>query len=212
MKKSKRTKERATRNTLPKAIAAAWKAGDKHDAMQVAIFGRKPVGRCRYFESVTDLARRLYFLLNAEKDAELQKELASCADAVRCSWKEIENELKIHKTWNDSEWFKILEQEFQHVCDEDANVRLFSQFGTKQNPHKNPNWFRQVLVANIGLVETKVLDKQSGSLIPKQPHPLNEIANKFHVQVKTLRREVRKMGIKPGKAGRPKRRKPTPLI
>jgi predicted metalloprotease with PDZ domain len=82
-----------------------------------------------------------------------------------------------------------LERELNRVRDQDAKTILFEQFARVKSTANNPNWFRQMLIANLGL---------------KQPHPLARLAKEIGLDAKTLRREVRKMGVKRGAAGRPK--------
>lgn len=210
MKKRKRTKENTTRETLPKAIAAAFKSGDKATAMRLAIHGKADSARrCLLFGTMTDLVGDLAFLCKVSRDSDLQKEVLP--QWIETKLHEIECEFEIHAAWEDRKWFNSFDRELKRVSKEGANPLLFSQFGTKQNPRKNPNWFRQILIANQGPVKFQ-LDKESKTLRERKPHPLFDLAGEYGIEVKSLRREARKMGIKPGKAGRPKTRKPVPLI
>jgi hypothetical protein len=223
----KQATAKATRSTLPKAIAAAYKSGDKNKAMDLAIYERDTT-------SLTELARRLFWYLKVQrcKNKTFRDAVANAAapaqertgdfsepppkrdldtktkEAIIKNWCNRElNELKIkmHIGMARSENFTAdFEREYKRVFNEDATAILFDKPGTKKSATNNPNWFRQILIANLGLVETKVWDKQSKRLISRKPVPLARIAKVFGLQVRGLRREARKMGVGSGTAGRPK--------
>lgn len=218
-------KETAQRNTLPKAIAAAFKSGKKHGALDLAVYGRK-------MTVLVNLARDLYWLCRVQQPD--IKQMAMSSGGERHGWEpprrqsakeraqrlerwterkrlELETRLTILAK-RDPRWLKKLEREFERVGKEDAEAILFNPPSNKKSAANNPNWFRQILIANLGLVETKVWDKQSVNLISRQPYPLNKVAKEIRMDVSHVRREVRKLGIKPGNAGRPKRQVTLPYL
>jgi hypothetical protein len=216
---------KVTRNTLPKAIAASYKSGDRNEAMDLAVFGRETT-------VLTALARDLYWFCRVQhpKGKEICVSMSSGGErhgwepprrqSLRerkqsfqywnnCKAKELLAQIETGGIWYNENFLADLEREFDRVCKEDANIRPFERFGNKQNPRRNPNWFRQILIANLGLVKTKVWDKQLKRLHNRKPLPLAPLGNEFGFNVGTLnilRREMRKMGAKQGKAGRPKKR------
>jgi hypothetical protein len=219
-------KKKLTRNTLPKAIAAACKSGDRNKAMDLAVFGRKAT-------ALTNLARDLYWLCRVQHPK--LKKAAMSGGGERHGWeqplrqtaKEITQRFERWKNYKVKEllariqrggaWYgkrfeADLKREYNRVHREDATALLFCPPSNKKSAANNPNWFRQILIANQGLVKIQKWDKHSGTLTNKTPKPLYRIAVEYEIAVRTLRREARKMGVKPGKAGTPLRRKAPPLI
>ena len=205
------------RATLPKAIADAFKSGDKHGAMNLAIFGREA-------NSLTEIASWIYWLLKLDTNREMQN-LAISSGGERHGWnaprrqslqermqrfekwkttkeKHLQAQIDIGIARHGEKFLADLEREFARVCKEDATVFLFSPPGITKSETDNPNWFRQILIANLGIK----------TLTGKDPAPLLKLAKEIKIPVRTLRREVRKMGVERGKPGTTKRRKPDPLI
>jgi hypothetical protein len=184
--------------------------------MDLAIFGSET-------SALADIARTIYWLCKLETNRETQKR-ALTGGGERHGWnpprrqsakvraqrlerwkqyqlKKLESQLTTLAKI-DPKWLEKLKREFIRIRNEDATVFLFDAPSITKSKTNNPSWFRQFLIANIGLK----------SLLGRESFPLLQIANQIKVPVRTLRREERRMGINPRKAGTPKRRKPAPLI
>lgn len=213
-------KKIAKRGTTPKAIAAAWKSGGKRKAMDLAIYNRKE-------SNLTNLARELFRLLTLESNREAKKlALAFSGGGERQGWgrprrqsakekmrflahwksckeKELLVKIETGVVWYGETFLADLEQEFNRVCREDAKAGLFQKPGAIKSEADNPNWFRQILMANEGLVNILSWNQQAKKLVAHKPQPLSSVASAIGIQPQNFRREARKFGIKPGKPGRP---------
>ena len=182
-----RTKRRkAERLTLAKAIAAATISGDKNAALDLAIYNRKPT-------ALTELAREFYGFWQAKESSnpifKRERKAPGFARWVAFRAGDLLVRCETGNAWYGPKFFDDFAKELRRVCKEDARAILFERPGPTKAKANNPNWFRQILLAN---------------LMTKKPHPLARIAKEYKIPVRTLRREVRKMGARRGKAGRPK--------
>lgn len=194
------------RGTLPKAIAAAVKAGDKPAALDLATYGEQTT-------SLRELARELCWFchVQAHRKPFLAEFGSMLAGGERVGWepppkpekksireafnrwhdyklKELVVHLRTGHLWHGKTFLRDLDRECKRVRNIDAVARPFEKPGIIKSENDNPNWFRAFLIAN--------------SWLPK-PLPLFRIAKEIGIDVRTLRREARKQGVKRGKSGKP---------